>query len=98
MTEQYNEADCITAGELRAAGLIIDEKIPDIGWVPRWSYDVKFCDAKAGPDGTMTVQADIGFREPFRWFEFTVQIDPTPRTCLSCGATTDPYGNLPCGH
>lgn len=20
------------------------------------------------------------------------------RVCLSCGAKTDPYGNLPCGH
>lgn len=25
-------------------------------------------------------------------------IDHAPSTCLSCGAKTDPYGNLPCGH
>jgi hypothetical protein len=36
MTEpKYNEETCIHAGELRAMGFEIDERIPDCAWVHR---------------------------------------------------------------
>ncbi len=33
----YDEAMCITAGQLRAVGITVPEKIPDYAWVPRRS-------------------------------------------------------------
>nr|WKF58800.1 hypothetical protein HUO10_003301 [Paraburkholderia busanensis] len=31
-------------------------------------------------------------------FTITGNILRLGKTCLSCGASSDPYGNLPCGH
>lgn len=40
----YDPASCVTAGELRAMGCAVPEKVPDCAWVPKSmvSYDLPF--------------------------------------------------------
>lgn len=47
-------------------------------------------------DGEVFQDASVTFYEPLKYF--SVKADLSPKTCLSCGAVTDPYGNIPCGH
>lgn len=71
----YDAETCITAGEMRAAGVNgIPAEIPDCAWVPRASL-------RFGPvsdirhEGDM-VMCSVGLEmsEPWRWFEADVVI------------------------
>lgn len=69
---EYDEETCVTAGELRAAGIPVPESVPDCGWIPRGSM-------VPGPEaptvshdpatGVFSVQIPFGFSQPFRWIE-----------------------------
>lgn len=63
---EYDPRTCITAGELRAAGIEVDEKIPDVGWIPRVALELGT--TKVDMDGdTIVCSATMNVTEPFRW-------------------------------
>lgn len=77
MTETtYNPATCVTAGELRAAGIPIRDSVPDCGWIRRGAMRVKF----TTPTGTrdeiaadiLSLDVEVEFTEPFHWIEINV--------------------------
>jgi len=74
MTEpEYDEVTCITAGELRAAGAVVPENIPDCGWVPRHALRYEVGKATGDPaTGRFSVGIGVTFLQPFRWLEVTV--------------------------
>ena len=61
------------------------ESVPYEGGL--WSGDVSFA----------AFQEHIS-RSVARAFFVPLELLFSSKTCLSCGAKTDPYGNLPCGH
>lgn len=74
MTEpKYNEETCIHAGELRAMGFEIEERIPDCAWVHRSALSnfevsgdvIENADSKRLP--SMSISLEI--TEPFHWVE-----------------------------
>lgn len=76
---EYDESACITAGELRAAGIAVPENIPDVGWVPRAA--LRFGPTKAWLDGdTLRTTTELTFDVGFRWVEADVKIEPTPQS------------------
>lgn len=77
--EEYDEATCITAGELRAMGVPVAEGIPDVGWVPRSAILVDLGRSKLEPDGvTLTMELGVTFRVPFRWISVDVKVELPP--------------------
>ena len=79
MTE-YDETTCITAGELRTAGIAVPATIPDCGWVPRSS--IKYGTAKASGDvaaGRLSVSIPIEFTVPFQWILVAVEVSESKR-------------------
>jgi hypothetical protein len=64
----------------------------------RQAVDVALAEAlRRAQDSTMSftwsvVETPTGLRHP------DVRMPKDIRMCVSCGAKTDPYGNLPCGH
>jgi hypothetical protein len=60
----------LTAGELRAAGKVIDAKVPDCAWVPRHAMRMGEVHAEKGPGPRdVRVTWEVSFIEPFRWVE-----------------------------
>jgi hypothetical protein len=75
MEEKFDPELHITAGELRQMGAEIENKIPDVAWVPR--SDLRFGDPEfvdSGDVDTVNMSIPTFITEPFRWFwcEFTV--------------------------
>jgi hypothetical protein len=50
-----------------------------------------------GNDSLVAFQEHM-LRTVSRAFFIPLELLYSSKTCLSCGAKTDPYGNLPCGH
>lgn len=77
MSDEYDEANCITAGQLRAMGAKLSETIPDCAWVPRQAVHLGDCSAKS--DG---LRVNISFKcsvsAPFRWVEVSGTLEATP--------------------
>jgi hypothetical protein len=74
-----------------------DEVLMNIDGVDVLTMDVEAIELIGGPrmeGGELIQRMNVTFRKPLRYFV----IDLSPKTCLSCGAKPDPYGNLPCGH
>lgn len=71
---EYDETTCITAGELRAAGVDVPSNIPDVGWVRRSSMVFGASTAKMEPDGRVYVGMPFTFTEPFRWIVLSVEV------------------------
>lgn len=71
---EYDERTCITAGEMRAAGYPVPERIPDCAWVPRASIVPSVGGIRLDGDvlrGTITLR----FTVPWSWLECEVAID-----------------------
>jgi len=66
---EYNPVTCITAGELRDAGAVFDESIPDCAWVPRSSLKLGKVMTKTVDESTRQVSAGFTLEatEPFHW-------------------------------
>ena len=64
--------DKISAGELRAAGYDIAEKIPDCAVIPRWAIRMKAGKARAEGD-VLKMDLEVSFLMPFTWV--TIDID-----------------------
>ncbi|MDR9052084.1 hypothetical protein [Burkholderia multivorans] len=75
----YDPLTCITAYELREAGIPIDEKIPDCAWVPRASVDWKVGEITVSADGSASYEFRISFGEPFRWISMNVTVSGAPQ-------------------
>jgi len=77
MTDQYeyDPRTCVTAGELRAAGLAIPDTIPDVGWVPRDSIMCGEPMPVYDETGTVAVGLEVIFAVLFRWLkvDFTIE-------------------------
>lgn len=75
----YDEASCVSAGELRAAGYSVPENIPDCAWVPRSSVRVNNDEVSAhtdpGDPSIVHVSVSVEFTEPFKWVEATILLD-----------------------
>jgi hypothetical protein len=69
-----DDVDRIHAGELRALGATIDERIPDCAWVNRAAMHWKVAYTKLEANGTLNASIDVTFDEPFKWVEATVTI------------------------
>lgn len=70
---EYNEDTCITAGDLRVAGLDVPEEIPDCAWIPRAAMRFGKVRCNAGPCGELVLTSDVTFVEPFRWVKLTAE-------------------------
>lgn len=71
---EYDEATCVTAGELRARGIDVPETIPDVGWIPRSALLVEPGELRL--DGNVLhCEMTITFAVPFKWFECNVKIE-----------------------
>jgi hypothetical protein len=83
--EEYNERTCITAGELRAAGVAVPRSIPDCGWVPK--HTMKFGEPTCAvePDNTgapaVACSIPIILTVPFRWVSVDLVLGDTPKDC-----------------
>lgn len=80
---EFDPETCITAGELRAKGLHVEDSVPDCGWVPTQSiqFDAipqknELTDEQRAWREFPTLDITITFMEPFRWVHFkgTVEI------------------------
>ncbi len=80
MTDSYDAATCITAGELRAMGAEIDSAIPDCGWIPRNSWKFGKTSATADTVGKITSATIISLTTemiltvPFQWISITCTV------------------------
>lgn len=79
---EFDEATCITAGELRASGITVPADIPDCGWIRRASIRLS-CPGIAPPTELERrerrlpeVKIDVTFTEPFQWVNFAGGIEP----------------------
>ena len=70
---EYSEEDCITAGELRAMGCEISDRIPDCAWVPRYSIIMNAGETRIEGD-KVVCDVYVGFLEPFKWINLTVEV------------------------
>lgn len=78
--KEYDEATCVTAGELRAVGLSIPENIPDCAWVLRSSIRISLKNIEVvstGPDKLADphIGLTVEFTQPFNWIsiDFTIE-------------------------
>lgn len=72
--KEYDPKTCVTAGELRHAGLVITESIPDCAWVPRTALKFSQLSALSTEDGRIHLGANVAFDHPFQWIKITVNI------------------------
>ncbi len=78
---EYDDATCITAGELRASGANVATDIPDCAWVRRSAmrlgqFKVDRSTLTTGADATIKGSIDLHLTEPFRWIECTIGFKP----------------------
>jgi hypothetical protein len=74
--DEYDEKTCITACELRAAGVPIPDSIPDCGWVLRTSIKWGVGPATAEDNselGVVSVCISAEFTKPFTWIRLEVE-------------------------
>lgn len=85
---KYDPDACVTAEDLREAGIPVPENIPSCAWVPRSSIKTSVrmpkhskADIEAG-----IIKATMGFEftEAFEWVELEV---PNAETCPTCGGS-----------
>lgn len=71
----YDPETCVTAGQLRAAGVEVPEGIPDVAWIPK--YAMSFGPVRAftsqEPDRIICT-ASVHFNEPFRWVDVSLEV------------------------
>lgn len=72
----YDELTCITAGEMRAAGIDVPANIPDAGWVPRAA--VTFSTETRLEGDAVHCTTTITFEVPFTWIDCVVRIEANP--------------------
>jgi hypothetical protein len=76
---KYDKHTCITAAELRAMGMPVDESVPDCAWVLRSA--MRFGQVEVGeqvwPHDPTVVHGSftVSFTEPFRWVEVDVPVE-----------------------
>ena len=73
MTAEYSAETCITAGELRRMGCEISTRIPDCGWIPRYSIIMKTGETTIEGD-KVSCYVEVAFLEPFQWINLTVEV------------------------
>ena len=76
MTEpEYDEATCVTARELRAAGYPVPDSVPDPGWIRRSSIRLTGAGPATFDPETQRISCPMGvaFDEPFRWIAVCVE-------------------------
>lgn len=66
-TDEYDPRTCLTAGELRANGILIPGAVPDCGWIPRGG--VKASSAAVTQEdvdaGILRININYEFTQPF---------------------------------
>lgn len=94
LTPDYDPDTCITAAELRAMGIEVHERVPDVGWVPRAAMRMSAEPAEHTPEdiaaGLLKMDMAITFTEPFRWIELNVQAVPPVEQITIPPTTTAP--------
>lgn len=73
--QEYDPKTCITAGELRAAGFVIPDDIPNVGWVRRTSIDWDGDVAIEEIDHKIRASVKFRFTEPFQWITATFKME-----------------------
>lgn len=73
MPEEYDRRTCVTAAEVRAQGIPLPRKIPDVAWIPRAALEHSIGEMSSAEDGEVRCQLIITFTRPFRWLEGTVE-------------------------
>lgn len=72
---EYDEATCITAGELRALGVAVPDDVPDCGWVRRSAMRFHVGEASMDRDaGRFSIGVVVELIEPFRWVSITLDL------------------------
>ena len=79
---EYNPKTCVTAGELRAMGIPIPERVPDVGWIPRTA--MRWTGAAPGAtteeekaQGILNLSLEVRFTEPFQWIDVEFDVKET---------------------
>jgi hypothetical protein len=65
----------IHAGDLRALGVTLDERIPDCAWVPASSVHFDAASSRVEGD-TASLNVSMKFDQPFKWIEVPIMITP----------------------
>lgn len=71
----FNPLLHITAGQLRACGVVIRDEVPDCGWVPRDKVDIRVDGVNRGADedpDVLIVEMSVRFDAEFQWCSVTV--------------------------
>lgn len=70
---KYDPETCLTAGELREVGVIVEESIPDNAWVPRACIEFEGVKVQKleGDQNAMNATINVQLTEPFRWIEIS---------------------------
>lgn len=73
-TLEYDEATCVTAGELRAMGIAIPESTPDVAWVRR--CDLRFTPGTSSLDseGIFKMVFNVEIVGPFQWITLNLEL------------------------
>lgn len=75
---EYDEATCITAAELRAQGIAVDEEVPDLAWVRRDSIRYRHGAVVREAGGRFSTTIGVEFTEPFRCIEIVIEQTAEP--------------------
>ena len=74
--EEYDAKICMTAREIRAMGIQVPERIPDVAWIYRSEFNFDLdslqCWGDAEDTGKVHMRIKACFSGPFRWVEFKV--------------------------
>jgi hypothetical protein len=79
--KEYDLVTCITAGEIRSMGFQLPGLIPDRGWIPRASMQIRAKDTRVlTAHGTLEIDYTVSFLQPFTWVNLTaIIVDPHGR-------------------
>jgi hypothetical protein len=94
---EYNEHDCITAQELREAGVPVPDNIPDCGWIPREAWKWRVEDIVEISEGRGRATIVVKFTEPFRWAEVELPGKALQKSLESLGQGLEHCYGAHCG-
>jgi len=74
MSDQYDPETCITAGELRAMGVPVEQETPDCAWVPRSAVRFGRSTVVAVDGDRFDVESSVEFDRPFKWINVEIHL------------------------
>ena len=65
--QQYDKATCVTVGELRSAGYVVPDHVPDHAWVHKSAIALQLGEAERIEGNRAAIRVRLAISQPFRW-------------------------------